>query len=375
MTIESKYERLCKLKAEFVDHIIILTNINTLYYFTGYSTPGNAFTALLVDNNGYMHFVVRDLESTNFTDQELKKYVKLSTYAEESPIEHIVHLVGNCTKNIALEASDISLQHFKELQNAIPMLQWNDISNYTTKLRWIKTKSEQEWIRQAAKYVQCGIQAASNSVHIGMSETHLSGVIAEASMKAGCEWTAYPIFVASGLNGLRGHHAASNEKCIQSGELVFIEVGASHCRYHAARMHTMYMGTPPAWFIAIEKALRDALELARIHAIPGVRGHELDTIMRTAVNNALLSNSTDCSELIPPFQMLRRSGYSIGCSISRDWSDGIFYVNPTSDYILEQDMVLHIIPWLQIEHKGAIGFSDTVIVTENGGCSVFTPAC
>jgi diaminopropionate ammonia-lyase len=39
--------------------------------------------------------------------------------------------------------------------------------------------------------------------------------------------------------------------------------------------------------------------------------------------------------------------------------------------MLYENMTIHLIPWIQIPGKGAIGFSDTIVVTKDGGVSLF----
>merc|ERR1719240_1992278 len=46
-------------------------------------------------------------------------------------------------------------------------------------------------------------------------------------------------------------------------------------------------------------------------------------------------------------------------------------MNPESPKIFQENMVCHIIPWIQIPGLGAVGLSDTVVVTKDGVKSLF----
>ena len=69
--------------------------------------------------------------------------------------------------------------------------------------------------------------------------------------------------------------------------------------------------------------------------------------------------------------MQRRSGYSIGASITPDWAAGGVRLNPTSTDRLCVGTTLHVIPWLQIRDVGAMGFSDVLVVRVTGAASVY----
>lgn len=360
-------ERVSLLKQQF-SHPIVITNPNSLHFYMNYCTPGTSFAALVLDSSTRT-FVVRDLESTNFKDEQLD--ISVVTYQEEDPINIVASLLSG-QETVGIEAAYLSAKHREQLERCMSLhgarVKCVDLSEFTTSARVLKNSWEIDCMRRAAEYVYRGYTEALHDVHVGMLETELAGAIVMRKMGAGSEWASYPEFVAFGRQGYLGHHPASSRVRLQDGEIVFMEIGASDHRYHAARMHTVFMGAPPAWFVRFERSIREAVHTARTLCKPGVPARSIDHAMRTIVERTFDNTAVRCPH---KYQMSRRSGYSIGVGTSMDWADDGFFINPSCDFIIEQGMTFHLIPWVKLEGVGAIGFSDVVHVGERHAASLF----
>ena len=237
-------------------------------------------------------------------------------------------------------------------------VEWVDVSPLALRRRACKDGWEVECLRRAASYVSSAYSALSR-LRVGMRATELAGHISLAKFKAGSEWCAYPEFVAGGVEGCKGHMPATRSNLLDG--LVFTEVGASHARYHAARMHAVHISSspPPLWFVCMERTLRSSLRAGRDACVHGARARDVDAAMRKVVARAC---AEDPHLLACDVCMPRRSGYSIGIGNGCDWADGGVRIDPTSRSMIEDGMCLHLVPWVQIRGKGAMGFSDTVLV-------------
>jgi Xaa-Pro dipeptidase len=61
-----------------------------------------------------------------------------------------------------------------------------------------------------------------------------------------------------------------------------------------------------------------------------------------------------------------RSGYSVGIAFAPDWGEGhILSIQPGEQRYLEENMVFHLIPWLQVPGIAGVGISETVLVTRD----------
>ena len=327
-------------------------------------TPGDTFQALLIRvSDRSMHLVVRDLESTN---TRYRTSVPYTTYTDgENPLARVHECLSRWqpVHTVGVDGGDcINGDQYVRLCQSVPHTV--NVSTRIPKLRLVKSPTELACVRRAGEYVRTGMRAAVEVLRtrgVGMRETEVAGVVLHAMMAAGAEYAAYPVFVASGINGCMGHHAASR-RVIAPHDCVFLEVGSCHWRYHAACMHTVYMGpVVPTWFTDARDLLQRALARGREVARAGTPAAEVDRAMRSIV--------------APEYPtMSQRSGYAIGIGLSTDWAEKeALTIHPNSTEIF-LGCVLHLIPWIQLEGVGAIGFSDTVVVrSEQPAASLLPP--
>ncbi len=126
-------------------------------------------------------------------------------------------------------------------------------------------------------------------------------------------------------------------------------------------MRTVFVGEPDESLWEAEKLVQEAME-ACIDAIrPGVTANSVDAAGRAVIASSRLGA-----------QQSSRTGYSIGIALPPDWGEGhILSLQQHEQRRLQPNMTFHLIPWAQIPDKGAIGFSETVRVTEDG-CEFIT---
>lgn len=331
---------------------LVLTDPDSIYYYCNFASPGSAFAALILPKDAVSVLVVRDLEVGNLQPSDLE--VEVRTYAEEDPMTLVVAALGSARRvGVDLASSRLSPLHYRALLESFEVF---DVSALALAPRLVKSEAEIAHMRTAARCVARALEDVC--IREGVTETALAGELAMHLGNAGSEWRAYPEFVSFGANGCVGHHAPDATR-LRAGDVVFMEIGASHQRYHAARMHTVVLGAPPPWFADLERRIRRAVAEARALCVPGAVAGDIDAHMRRIV---------EAAECVP--RMYRRSGYSIGIGASKDWADGAIRLHPGSTDELQERMVLHIIPWVVVP-QGAVGFSDVVVVRAGGGESVF----
>lgn len=347
----------------------ILTHPDSIFYFLNCSTPGNSFVCV-VCVDGIFTCILRDLELGHYKQCQVD--MKFITYSENNPIDLLIHVLGTyphdvCTIGIEIDSPRFLLSEAKQLFEYLPFVNFVDISMTVKSIRVVKKDDEIHKMTIACTHVLSALQHSVSNIYLGMTETEYAGALAFGKMKSGSEWTTYPDFVAFGTNGCIGHHTASPQKCLQENEIIFVEVSAACERYHASKMHTFYTGEPPRWFKCLETRIHEAMAQAKHIAIPGAKCRDVDETMRTIINAPF----DGTIETMPKFSMMRRSGYTIGIGTCVDWTEGIIRMTPTSKDVLKDNMVLHLIPWIHIEGKGAMGFSDMVVVKPRGLKSMF----
>lgn len=343
--------------------VVVLTHPDSLCYFVGFQTPGGSLTAAVVRGDA-ITIVVRDLEARHVVPVD-GCTLTVRTYAEDDPALLLAALLaalplGDCT-SVGYEAQcpRMTAAARQRLCAALPPdVAWTDVSAAVRRQRAVKEEWELGCMRRAAGFVEAALKKAPLRAFAGAPETLLAARLALAKGAAGSEWTAYPDFVSAGPRGCVSHKPAVCGARVPAEGLVFVEVGASHARYHAARMHTEYVGRPPPWYAPLERALRRAVREGAAAARPGAAACDVDARMRRIVAEAAAAPGT------PPLTMHRRSGYSIGLGNDVDWADGVMRLDPTSADVLEAGVALHMIPWVCVEGHGSMGFSDVVVVAD-----------
>ena len=348
---------------------LVISRPENMYYLTNYQTVGNPTQVLLLFRDKRIQLVTRELEASN---AKHRTNIPYSFYLES---QDRFQMIAECIRDI----SDIPLKvlgfeynsyrlNFNEqillekaITNIFPEIIFQDCSLIVAKLRSIKSELEISYIKKAAHISACGLRAGVNAIRPGIPETAIAGSINKAMMNEGCEYTAYPCFVASGDRGCMGHYTPE-QKEVQEGELLFMEIGGCYKRYHATKMHTIWVGDdPPDWFIRARHLIKKAIKSVRKIMKPGVTAGVLDAHMR----DIIAKNNHN-------WVQQERSGYSIGIGFYTDWAENdIFKIYPNSKNVVYENMTCHLIPWVQIPGVGGIGFSDTVVVTKDGAISLF----
>jgi Xaa-Pro dipeptidase len=226
--------------------------------------------------------------------------------------------------------------------------------------RAIKSPGEIAYIRRAAAAAVAGLKAGLREVRPGRTENQVAGAIYAGMLRAGSEYPSSQPYVVTGLRAALGHASYAGHK-IKKGDLVYIETGGCIRRYGGAIMRMVPVGTPSA-----EARKTASVVLAALNAIievikPGVTSGTVDQAGRRIIEEAGLGK-----------YWLHRTGYSIGIGFPPGWGEGhIFDLKPDDVRTLQPGMTFHLVPLLLIPDMGAMGFSETVLVTKSG-CEVLT---
>eukprot|EP00929_Paragymnodinium_shiwhaense_P076984 TRINITY_DN3961_c0_g1_i1.p1 TRINITY_DN3961_c0_g1~~TRINITY_DN3961_c0_g1_i1.p1 ORF type:complete len:836 (-),score=212.37 TRINITY_DN3961_c0_g1_i1:296-2728(-) len=374
---DARVEKVRQSMAEQKFDLLLITEPENIFYLTGYQTVGAPQVQALMlpakNSNGSktsdeLYFVTRLLEITNATYRSNLR--KMEVYADfESGIDKVIDVIlkeSPHAKRIGVEMKSRRLDcaQMETLKKRLSDRTLSDCSTLIPKHRLVKSKAEIEVIRRAAEICAAGVKAGQ-SARVGMTETQIGGKVYEAMAEKGLEYPAYPPFICAGESGCLGHYTGSSTKTLRDGEVLFLEIGGCFERYHAAMMRTCYVGTslPPELAKAEEavgKAMQETMRLMK----PGAVAKDVDAAARKILGN------------LEGMAMSLRSGYSIGIGFYTDWGEAEhFKMDPGSDQVYEEGMVMHLIPWLQLPGFGGVGLSDTVVVTKDGAVSLVPEKC
>ena len=344
---------------------LLLTSPENIYYLSGYQTTGYyVYQALVVPRDGDPQFVVRTFETPNVHGLSWLKGVA-GVEDWEDPLDvtlRVLRASGAGEGRVGFEDRGFFLPPavLDGLRRGLPRATFVPATGIVERCRLVKSAAEIECVRRAAAAAGAGMKAGIAAIRPGRTENEVAAAVYGGMLRAGSEYPSSQPYVVAGARAALGH--ASWAGCrIRRGETVYIETGGCVRRYGGAIMRMVAVGRPSAEVRRTAAVMIRALEAILGAIRPGATSAAVDQAGRQIVEQAGLGK-----------YWLHRTGYSIGVGFPPGWGEGhIFDLKPHDDRRLEAGMTFHLVPLLLIPDTGAMGFSETVLVTRTG-CEVLT---
>lgn len=337
---------------------LIVTGPENIYWLTGRQTAGYfAFQALLVPIDGDPVLLVRQLELPGSVANTWLQDIVAYQDGEE-PAE----LLASVMKRLHVERPVLELDGWfvspvmaGKVMTALGKGKLPDGSQIVTPLRMVKSPAELDAIRKAADYAEKGLTAGIEACGAGVNENAIAAAMLSAATAAGSEAMAMEPLVSSGpRSGLP--HMTWRRRRLETGDAVFLELSASHARYHAALMRTVWIDAPPAEARRMMDCALRALDAALAAIRPGVT---------CAAPHRAAQAAIDAAGYTAAFR--KRIGYSMGIAFAPDWGEGaVLSLFEGVTTLMEPGMVFHLPATLRSYGNFTVGASETIIVTENG---------
>jgi Xaa-Pro dipeptidase len=347
------------LAARGIDACLISIPEN-IYYLTGFTSTGYyMYQTLILPVEGEPLFVTYLEEKINVIRRSWMDGYRTYSVIED-PVEvtrRAVAEMGLEDKVLALEESGFffPIRTYRQLTQLLPRARWVDGSGVVEQVRLVKTDAEIAYIRHGAKAAMEGMKAAIGAIAPGKTENDLAAEVYRATIQNGSEYPGSPPYVVSGeRSGLP--HGTWEGRVLRDGDIIFLEHSGCIRRYSAAMMRTCFLGKPPDVVERTADIILEGIAKAIDTIRPGVTSGEVDAACRNTILGAGFSDYT------------HETGYSIGVCYPPGWNEShIMNLHPGDPTVLVPNMVFHLVPSLIIpEMNGHVGFSDTVVVTENG---------
>ena len=340
--------------------VLVIHSPENIYYLSGYQTPGYYwYQALILPLNSEAIFIAPPHEAALIPEfswvEDSRVYPDTSDWAQVTG--EILKELGLTRIAIGLETKSrfLTVDFYQSIQSLLPDSQLNDGSGIVESCRLIKSASEIEYMREAAEVSSRGMKAGIKAVIEGASELEVAAAVHSELDMAGSEYTGLPAFITSGE---RSHlvHATWSPKLIDSGDLVFMEIPGSVNRYHAAQSRSVFVGEQTQKLIEANRVATEALETAKASMKQGVAASSVFKAGSSVINEANIG-----------YKQGRRIAYGIGTAFPPGWDEGdIFSINIDESRPLLPGMCFHLITTMRVPGLGAIGCSDTVLVTDDG---------
>jgi Xaa-Pro aminopeptidase len=359
---KSEYlERLGRLKSRLaaldVDVYLGSTPEN-LNYFTGFDPLGLYFFQHL--------FFARDMDAPSLLTHKCEKELARTqcwiddisiwqhgTDPLQKTIEKLRALGVRSGSRVGLEMDNwyLKASTYKGLVDALPGVEFVDVTSDILRLRTIKSPTEIGYMREAARYSDMGFAAAVDTIRPGISEIDILAAVQSKMTSAGSEYPTLPFIINSGArSGL--FHGVPTEKRLSKGDPVMIEITGSWKRYNSNIVRTVVTGKANSalkeiWDIVNESFWRP-FELIK----PGAPVAEIDRLSREI--------RSKYEPYIPA-----RAGFGMGLAYPPVWA-GHPDILVDNDDVLEEGMVFSLEPSIGQYHGTTVIFGYNILVTATG---------
>ncbi len=340
-----------------VDLLLIHTPENMLY-LTGYQTAGYfSYQCLALPAEGEPAILTRRLEEGN---ARLLSWVqhRFSYLDMEDKVAKTADMVRRfpLVQRIGIEKNSwfLTVANYEHLLQRLGSVQVLDCSQLVDRVRLIKSPQEIAYLREAARIADVAMAAGIGAVNEGVTENDIAAAVSEAAIRGGSEYTGIPHLIKSGERCSIAHAAWDNRR-LQRGDVVYMELSGCVKRYTAVVMRTAQLGLEDENVRRAAETVIQALDRT-IEAIrPGITTGELYEVARSVIVRAGFP-------AIP-----RRMGYSLGLGFPPRWGEwDTLDFQPNGKTEVLPGMVFHVIPAIPLNPQATIGFTETVLVTEQG---------
>lgn len=256
-------------------------------------------------------------------------------------------------RTLGVEADHLTVARLGALRRD-PVLAGCDMGEtrgFIERFRAIKDAWELGRLRDAGARLADVAACILPEVSEGRTEREVSWQVELALHGAGFERPAFETIVASGPNGARPHHRASDRR-IQAGELVVVDFGGVLDGYAVDMTRTIAVGRVPAversWLGAVAEAQQAAIDAAA----PGVLPSAIDSAARAALARHGLAEA-----------FVHGTGHGLGLEVHERPMIG-----PRGDHDgpIAPGMVFTVEPGVYVAGRGGVRIEDDVVVTTSG---------
>lgn len=339
---------------------IITSSPSNIFYLTGHHSVNLWDTQfLIVPATGTPIFVLWQFELGRFSASgQMADPVMYAT--GDDPLVTTLHVLDRLGLTDARLGIDVStpyftVQSYQSLSRLLPKARLEHAPGVVESVRILKSDEELTYIREAARITDLGMSAALDAVREGVLDNEVAATATAALMRAGSELMCIDPIVAAGYRSGLAHSSFCGKR-IDHGESVFVELGACVHRYTAPLMRTAVAGQPSEQLMRLADASLHALDAVISAMKPGAAAAEVADAGKRAIAPVE-------SEVAFHYVF----GYSVGAGFPPSWlEESNFYLRSDNQLELTSGMVFHLPMTLRVFGQYGVGFSETVLVTQQG---------
>ncbi|RUX26312.1 aminopeptidase P family protein [Mesorhizobium sp. M2A.F.Ca.ET.042.01.1.1] len=337
--------------------VIVLHQPENILYLTGFYTTGYfSYHAVAVPSEGDPVLLLRDVEvpAARATSWIKNHYI----YKDEpDPVPAWLDTTKRALEDLGLAGGRVgvdehswflTVERWKMLQKLVPHATLVKEPRIVDHLRLIKSPREIAFLRVAASQAEKGVQAGMEASQAGVTERVVAGAVFNALVSAGSGLPLSGIITSGTRTDLL--HGDFSDRRLERGDTVYFELQGIHQKYWARIMRTTVVGP------ASDAQKRTAETIIRIQdeAIATMQAGANAGVVDKAFRDPLIASGLRES-------YTNRAGYSLGLNYRPSAGEFIREFVPGVDWMLEPGMVFHMLMM-----GAGMGFSETILITENG---------
>jgi Xaa-Pro dipeptidase len=288
---------------------------------------------------------------------DIRIYIDTEDSNPAKELRDILDEHGCASKRLGIETDAYGLTGYnhKRVEAALDdFCELEEASDIVTRLRAIKSPAEIEYVREAARLADVGLERAVEKAAPGAFEGEILSAIQGAIFEGGGDPPGNEVIVGSGPRSLLFRYASGMRQLDENDQLS-LEWAGVYRRYHAAMMRTLVVGEASEYQRYLFDAVREATEAMTEALAPGRPVGEVDTAHRRVLDAAGLEK-----------HRFAACGYSQGTTFQPNWMDWPMLYEGNS-VLAEPGMTFFLHCIVTDSDRGvAMSLGRTCLVTETG---------
>ncbi|AZO18033.1 aminopeptidase P family protein [Mesorhizobium sp. M2A.F.Ca.ET.043.05.1.1] len=359
-SVEEYRARVQRTQKEMSEHdlpVLLLHQPENILYLSGFHTTGYfSYHALAVPSRGDPVLILRDVEvPAAHATSWVKDHVTYADAADPLPVwldtaRRALDGLGFAGGRVGVDEHSwfLTVERWKMLQALLPNATLVREPRIVDHLRLIKSPREIDYLRGAARQVEVGIRAGIGAIAPGVKERELAAAVFGALVNAGSEMPLSGTITSGNRTNLI--HGQWSDRRLECGDTVCLELSGIHHHYWARLMRSAVVGSPSAEQQRIAETIIRVQDGAIALMKPGTPASVIDRACREPILASGLRKT-----------YTNRTGYSLALNHRPSAGEFIREFVPGVEWVLEAGMVFHM-----LMTAAGMGFSDTVLVTEQG---------
>jgi Xaa-Pro dipeptidase len=269
--------RIQRLREQFVTAALngyLVTNIQNIYYLTGFLDVPNPYLALFIPLHADPILFTPPLSYAAAHES-----ARNCTIQRVTPQDAVTKLITTLKEHHSIGFDNLSIAQYLLLTSKLPSHTFNHKQDLISTLRRIKDDQEIALIRQAAKLTDQGAIAGCEFVSEGVTEYEVAAEIEYAMRRRGSEGIAFETVVASGPRAAFPHGLAT-DRVLKRGDAVVMDLGAVVSGYRCDITRTMVIGPPSKQQKNVLNIVKEAHDRVLDVMRSGVQAREIDALAR-----------------------------------------------------------------------------------------------